>query len=56
MKFVKCVFVRLVVVLLGPVFASEDERDGLIIYYFSLGYNYRLIVFFSSLSTEYVYR
>ena len=52
MKFAKCVLLCLTVVLsgvlgpVGPVSASEDERDGLIIYYFSRGYNYRLIVCF----------
>ena len=32
--------------VLGPASAFEYERDGLIIYYFSLGYSYRLIVCF----------
>ena len=40
-----CVTMVLLAGVLGPACAFE-ERDGLIIYYFSLGYSYRLIVCF----------
>ena len=49
MKFTKFVFLCLTVVLAGaldPASAFEDERGSLIVYYFSLGYKYRLIVYF----------
>ena len=45
MFFFLCVAMVLAGVL-GPASAFEYERDGLIIYYFSLGYSYRLIVCF----------
>ena len=51
MFFFLCVAMVLAGVL-GPASAFEYERDGLIIYYFSLGYSYRLIVCFLFLNTS----